>query len=1358
MFQSTKYTTNFARLCRLVSICVELLRDVLRRYISEVSLYSELDAAKAKLTPKLYSQQKDLLYRKRKPGLSYDDLDITLLYTLIRNLCDDTHNLTHGQKGMSPPQNGWGKLPSRQDRSLAANVERIRYFRNETYHRERDSVMDNDFIVTWNKMRRVVEEIEKKLNNQINPTKYVDILKEIKDISMDPEETQKYIEEIERMKREQECLEEKIHKGVREELYKCQVFHLEDSKMKKQVARTCTFIEKESQKLQQYFVETKASSSVIEHLCASGVVIVKGNPGDGKTTLSVFIMKLLKEKGKIPLQIRSPSDWDEFISPNENLLVFIDNIFGEISVSQTEVKQWSSRFPEIQTSVGFNVEGNDNMAIITIRNDIYEECKKSLKDESFFQEAIVDISDKDHKLSMEEMGQILEKYVSKDVYQSSMIDTGTFFNDVPNLGFPQCCRLFKDNIRFEKDFPNFFKNPLHFLKEYFKKYIQNKEMKMAVLLFVLLQGGKVEKLSFEKQNKDEELKTEAMKMCKLCPDLIAYQRSIFAFTRSYLTFEDAEECYKFSHSSVESSLFLVLGDICDVNKLIKSCAYNQLRYLTSKNCPTSMMETLMIDKENFVCVSEKVISLVETRNPTIYACLAELILWNDEKFFEVFLETVRRRGQHFLSCIDEESKSMIVYFAAAGNVKWVEYMYENSKESKSNQQHYMALNAACEHNQFSIVNYLLNMEVQPDIKSCFHAVKGGSIKIIKLLADSGVDLKEHTYSLTFLDTYQCTFQTFTVLNEACSRGQNKMVLDLLNLCPDLLYTKSEAGESNLCFVAYSGDTDMLKIFIDKGLNPFEKSHREFTILHFACENGKLGTFLYIVQTYPELLNIENDNTAHGTLLSKTAEGGNVSILKQLVENGKDIYSRTTYGRTVLHLACEHGRIDMCKYLINKYPKLLHILDSEGLSPIHFTGFGGNVEILELLCSNMLTVQTFSNTGQTILHCACGNGSVNLCKYLIRKYPFLLEIRDFDGMHVVHYAAQSGNIELFKFLVNEKKEILYFKTDKRQTVLHQAAFCGNLELSKYLLEIEPNFLSETDADNGTVLHYAACGGDVQLFKLFVEMGVDPTFKDTRGQSALCSSCYWGKLSMCKYLIAEYSHLLADLDDEGYSVAHEAASSGNVQLLTFLQEKGVNLQLRTNHGHTTLHLASENSHIAACKYLLKTIKSDSDDFLKCKDVHGKSVLHFAAMGGYVNLFEFYISKGLSICDKSRMGKTVLNYAARFCCIEMCKHIIAKSEEFVWHIDNARESVLHDVARGGSIEIFEMFIDLGLDVERTNATGETVLHIACSNRNFKFCDYVFEKFPQIIEKENNKNQKVVREKESCSFFQQTRYKFSS
>ena len=65
-------------------------------------------------------------------------------------------------------------------------------------------------------------------------------------------------------------------------------------------------------------------------------------------------------------------------------------------------------------------------------------------------------------------------------------------------------------------------------------------------------------------------------------------------------------------------------------------------------------------------------------------------------------------------------------------------------------------------------------------------------------------------------------------------------------------------------------------------------------------------------------------------------------------------------------------------------------------------------------------------------------------------------------------------------------------------------------------------------------------------------------------------------------------------------------------------------------------------------------------------GVTLVHSAASGGYDNLFEFYISRGLSIDDKTSEGKTVLNYAARHCRIEMCEYIIEKNKEFVWHIE--------------------------------------------------------------------------------------------
>ena len=182
-------------------------------------------------------------------------------------------------------------------------------------------------------------------------------------------------------------------------------------------------------------------------------------------------------------------------------------------------------------------------------------------------------------------------------------------------------------------------------------------------------------------------------------------------------------------------------------------------------------------------------------------------------------------------------------------------------------------------------------------------------------------MKERTYSLTPL--WKNKPDTITALDEACLRGQNDLVQDLLNLCPDLLYTKNEAGEYSLLFVAYSGSTDTLR------------------------------------------------------------------ILEKLVEYGKNIYSRTTDGKTVLHKACKNGQFDMCKYLVKTYSKLLPILDSGGGSPMHDTGLGGNIKFLELLCSQNFEVQTRSNDDKTILHCACLNGRVNLCRFIIKKVSFFI---------------------------------------------------------------------------------------------------------------------------------------------------------------------------------------------------------------------------------------------------------------------------------------------------------------------------------------------------------------------------------
>lgn len=50
----------------------------------------------------------------------YSNFDISLLYLLLRNICP-----------IQPHKNKWGNAPLPEDRSLSANIERIRIIRNQ---------------------------------------------------------------------------------------------------------------------------------------------------------------------------------------------------------------------------------------------------------------------------------------------------------------------------------------------------------------------------------------------------------------------------------------------------------------------------------------------------------------------------------------------------------------------------------------------------------------------------------------------------------------------------------------------------------------------------------------------------------------------------------------------------------------------------------------------------------------------------------------------------------------------------------------------------------------------------------------------------------------------------------------------------------------------------------------------------------------------------------------------------------------------------------------------------------------------------------------------------------------------------
>jgi hypothetical protein len=100
------------------------------------------------------AQQKEQIYPQSGTTiLTFKDLDISVLYILLRNICNIPGHC-----------NGWGNSPLDADMSLAACIERIRIQRNLIYgHAASGEMEDLVFQDYWDKLKKSILEIEKQI-------------------------------------------------------------------------------------------------------------------------------------------------------------------------------------------------------------------------------------------------------------------------------------------------------------------------------------------------------------------------------------------------------------------------------------------------------------------------------------------------------------------------------------------------------------------------------------------------------------------------------------------------------------------------------------------------------------------------------------------------------------------------------------------------------------------------------------------------------------------------------------------------------------------------------------------------------------------------------------------------------------------------------------------------------------------------------------------------------------------------------------------------------------------------------------------------------------------------------------------
>ena len=199
-FPSTKETTNYARLCRLiVDVGSQVLRETfdiihppttLNTLLSNPAVHAILQSLQKKkvLNPLQWSK----LYPAVSSSVSSKNFDITLLMVLLRNIC-----------GLTPPATGWDNLPMATDVTHEADIARIKLYRNTLYgHASQASVDDATFATCWTDIRDTLV--------RLGGATFETAIDDLKDDCMDPDIEEHYKELLKQWKVDEDSIKEKL--------------------------------------------------------------------------------------------------------------------------------------------------------------------------------------------------------------------------------------------------------------------------------------------------------------------------------------------------------------------------------------------------------------------------------------------------------------------------------------------------------------------------------------------------------------------------------------------------------------------------------------------------------------------------------------------------------------------------------------------------------------------------------------------------------------------------------------------------------------------------------------------------------------------------------------------------------------------------------------------------------------------------------------------------------------------------------------------------------------------------------------------------------------------------------------------
>lgn len=218
-----------------------------------------------------------------------------------------------------------------------------------------------------------------------------------------------------------------------------------------------------------------------------------------------------------------------------------------------------------------------------------------------------------------------------------------------------------------------------------------------------------------------------------------------------------------------------------------------------------------------------------------------------------------------------------------------------------------------------------------------------------------------------------------------------------------------------------------------------------------------------------------------TALFEAAAAGSVEAVRERLRDGSDATHTDDAGRTILHVACQHGHDALVALLLSSDVDMdVDVKAHDGQTALHVACLHGRWDIVSLLFrySNAST-NVHDGTGNTPLHYACELGHETTVSVLL-THSASVHARNESLLTPLHIACRNKHEDIAIRLINAGAECSSTPDRRGLTPLAICASGGLLRVVEHCVRLEPPvFLSPEDEDGRTPLYHSYRRGHIAI---------------------------------------------------------------------------------------------------------------------------------------------------------------------------------------------------------------------------------------------------------------------------------------